>query len=67
MVGDAGSGTATRELLLVLAVAVAGLLLAGAAAFTPWHATAAGVAPAGVVDLRVPAGPGAAPGVLPAG
>lgn len=36
MAGDAGSG-ALRELLLVFAVAVAGLLLAVVAAFGPWH------------------------------
>ncbi|MFC3501197.1 hypothetical protein ACFOOK_09525 [Micromonospora krabiensis] len=54
MVGDVGPGGAVRELVLVLAVAVAGLLLAMVAAFTPWHATPAGPAPAGLVELRSP-------------
>jgi hypothetical protein len=30
-------GEAVREILMVLAVAVAGLVLAGAVALTPWH------------------------------
>ncbi|MGK5742660.1 hypothetical protein [Micromonospora sp. URMC 103] len=81
MAGDRGSGAATRELLaatrellaatrellLVLALAAAGLLLAVVAAFTPWHATVAGTAPAGVVDLHVPVDPDSAPGGLPVG
>ncbi|MCX4389625.1 hypothetical protein OG777_22215 [Micromonospora peucetia] len=53
MAGDAGSGAA-RELLLVLAVALAGLLLAMVAVFTPWHATPDGAAPAAPVELRSP-------------
>ncbi|MFG1721959.1 hypothetical protein ACGFLT_15820 [Micromonospora chalcea] len=36
MAGDAGSGGA-REVLLVLAVAGAGLVLAAVAAFGPWQ------------------------------
>lgn len=36
MTGDAGSGGA-REVLLVLAVAGAGLVLAAVAAFGPWR------------------------------
>ncbi|MGW4501450.1 hypothetical protein ACWENR_22890 [Micromonospora sp. NPDC004336] len=55
MAGDVGSG-AVRELLLVFAVAVAGLLLAMVAAFTPWHATPDGAAPAAPVELRSPTG-----------
>ncbi|MFI7604193.1 hypothetical protein ACIBTV_03620 [Micromonospora sp. NPDC049366] len=54
MVGDVGPGGALRELILVLVVALAGLLLAMAAAFAPWHATPAGPAPAGLVELRSP-------------
>ncbi|MEW2375432.1 hypothetical protein AB0883_04905 [Micromonospora sp. NPDC047812] len=53
MVGDAGSGAA-RELLLVLAVALAGLLLAVVAVFTPWRATPDGAAPAAPVELHSP-------------
>ncbi|MEH1102938.1 hypothetical protein [Micromonospora sp. CPCC 205561] len=53
MAGDAGSG-AVRELLLVLAVALAGLLLAVVAVFTPWHAGPDGAAPAAPVELRSP-------------
>ncbi|MBX7265342.1 hypothetical protein KIF24_04270 [Micromonospora sp. Llam7] len=43
---------AVRELLLVVAVAVVGLLLATAAAFTPWPVTPGGPAPAGLVGLH---------------
>ncbi|WP_433387517.1 hypothetical protein [Micromonospora sp. KLBMP9576] len=53
MAGDASSGAA-RELLLVLAVAFAGLLLALVAVFTPWHTTPDGAAPAAPVELRTP-------------
>ncbi|MGK5521713.1 hypothetical protein ACSNN9_20505 [Micromonospora sp. URMC 107] len=53
MVGDAGSGAA-RELLLVLAVALAGLLLAVVVVFAPWHVTPDGAAPAAPVELRSP-------------
>ncbi|MEH0935624.1 hypothetical protein [Micromonospora psammae] len=55
MAGDAGSG-AVRELLVVLAVAGAGLLLAMVAAFAPWHPGPGAVAPAGLVELQAPAG-----------
>ncbi|MFI7077919.1 hypothetical protein ACIBO1_11575 [Micromonospora sp. NPDC049903] len=51
MVGSA----AVRELLLVVAVAAAGLLLATAVAFAPWPATPGGAAPSGLVDLHGPA------------
>ncbi|MFC4017260.1 hypothetical protein ACFOW4_04780 [Micromonospora sp. GCM10011542] len=61
MAGGAGSG-ALRELILVVAVALAGLLLAMVAAFTPWHATPAGNAPAGLVELHGPGDPGPGPG-----
>ncbi|MFC4146009.1 hypothetical protein ACFO0M_07060 [Micromonospora mangrovi] len=56
MAGDAGSG-ALRELLLVLAVAGAGLLLAMVAAFGPWHPAAGDVAGAGPVEWHSPTGP----------
>ncbi|RIV33151.1 hypothetical protein [Micromonospora radicis] len=49
-------GSATvRELLLVVAVAAIGLLLATAAAFTPWPVTPGGAAPSSLVDLHGPA------------
>ncbi|MER7890506.1 hypothetical protein ABTX15_11835 [Micromonospora sp. NPDC094482] len=67
MVGDVDSGATLRELLMVLAVAVAGLLLAMVAAFTPWHATPAGSAPAGLVELHGPGDPGTAPAGTRAG
>ncbi|MEU7755394.1 hypothetical protein AB0B57_07970 [Micromonospora sp. NPDC049101] len=57
MAGEAGSG-ALHELILVVAVALAGLLLAMVAAFAPWHATLAGDAPAGLVELHSPDNPG---------
>jgi hypothetical protein len=66
MAGEAGSG-ALRELILVVAVAFAGLLLAMVAAFTPWHATPAGNAPAGLVELHSPGDPGPGPGAPHAG
>lgn len=55
MAGDAGSG-ATRELLLVLVVAGAGLALAVVVAFGPWHPASDGPARAGLVELHSPAG-----------
>ncbi|MCF0095471.1 hypothetical protein AB0B39_16085 [Micromonospora sp. NPDC049114] len=62
MAGEAGSG-ALRELILVAAVGLAGLLLAMVAAFAPWHATAGGNAPAGLVELHSPDDPGSGPTV----
>ncbi len=51
-------GAATvRELLLVVAVAVVGVLLATVAAFTPWPVTPGGAAPSGLVELHSPATP----------
>ncbi|MFE9688316.1 hypothetical protein [Micromonospora sp. NPDC005806] len=55
MAGDASSG-ATRELLLVLAVAGVGLALAMVAAFGPWHPTSGDPARAGLVELHSPTG-----------
>ena len=55
MAGDADSG-AVRELRVVLAVAGAGLVLAMVAAFAPWHPRPGRAAPAGLVELRSPAG-----------
>ncbi|MET8042979.1 hypothetical protein ABZU25_19215 [Micromonospora sp. NPDC005215] len=66
MAGEAGSG-ALRELILVVAVALAGLLLAMVAAFVPWRATPAGNAPASLVELRSPDDPGLAPVVAHVG
>ncbi|MEG3637040.1 hypothetical protein [Micromonospora palythoicola] len=48
-------GSAARELLLVIAVAAVGLLLATAVTFAPWPATPGGSAPSGLVELRGPA------------
>ncbi|MGC5049884.1 hypothetical protein ACLQ2S_00285 [Micromonospora sp. DT48] len=48
-------GTAARELLLVIAVAAVGLLLATVVAFTPWPVEPGGPAPSGLVDLQRPA------------
>ncbi|EEP71572.1 hypothetical protein MCAG_01899 [Micromonospora sp. ATCC 39149] len=55
MTADAESG-AVRELLVVLAVAGAGLVLATAAAFSPWHPTRNTRPPAGLVGLHNPNG-----------
>ncbi|WP_319459455.1 hypothetical protein [Micromonospora sp. RTP1Z1] len=55
MAGETDSG-ALRELLLVAAVAVAGLLLAVVAAFGPWHPTSDGAARAGLVEMHSPTG-----------
>ncbi|MCW3814913.1 hypothetical protein ONA91_10650 [Micromonospora sp. DR5-3] len=55
MTGGAHS-EATRELLLVLAVAGLGLVLAMAAAFGPWHPTSGDPARAGLVELHSPPG-----------
>lgn len=55
MAVDADSG-AVRELMVVLAVAGAGLLLAVVAAFAPWHPRPGRAAPAGLVELHSPAG-----------
>ncbi|MEU1751883.1 hypothetical protein ABZ436_04360 [Micromonospora matsumotoense] len=53
MGGDVESG-AGRELLVVFAVAGAGLLLAMVAAFAPWHPRPGRPAPAGLVELHSP-------------
>ncbi|WP_433127085.1 hypothetical protein ACQPWW_29730 [Micromonospora sp. CA-240977] len=66
MAGEAGSG-ALRELFLVVALALVGLLLAMVAAFVPWHPTAAGNAPASLVELRSPDDPGLGPVVAHVG
>ena len=57
---------ATRELLLVLAVAGLGLALATVAAFGPWHPAAHDPARAGLVELHPP-GRVAGPHHVPAG
>ncbi|WP_148086410.1 hypothetical protein [Micromonospora sp. HM5-17] len=53
MTAGAGAGS-VREILVVLALAVAGLLLAMAAAFTPWYGTAAGSTELEVVEMYAP-------------
>ncbi|WP_018830654.1 hypothetical protein [Salinispora tropica] len=45
---------AVRELLLVAAVAVVGVVLALIVVFTPWHAVPDKAAPAAPVELRSP-------------
>ncbi|HEY0698654.1 MAG TPA: hypothetical protein VGD43_12690 [Micromonospora sp.] len=56
MVGQVG--TAAREILVVLALAFTGLLLALIAAFAPWYGAQSRPSPAGVVEMRAPSGPG---------
>ncbi len=55
MAGEAGSRAAC-ELLLVLAVAGAGLALAVVAAFAPWHPTSDDPARTGLVEVHSPPG-----------
>ncbi|MEV4480627.1 hypothetical protein AB0K04_20040 [Micromonospora coxensis] len=66
MAVDADSG-AVRELMVVLAVAGAGLLLAMVAAFAPWHPRTGRPAPAGLVELHSPGGATAPAAELTAG
>ncbi|WP_018720514.1 hypothetical protein [Salinispora fenicalii] len=49
-----GSLNAVRELLLVTAVAVVGVLLALIVVFSPWHPGPDKAAPAAPVELRSP-------------
>lgn len=62
---DASAG-AVREILVVLALAIVGLLLAVAAAFTPWYAALDEPGGAAVVEMHAPSipetGAGAAAG-----
>lgn len=52
---DADVGARGRhEVLMVVALAAAGLLLAGLAAFTPWYASATGGVQPHVVELHAP-------------
>jgi hypothetical protein len=51
---DVGDSGGVREVLMVVALAAAGLLLAGLAAFTPWYASGTGGAQPHVVELRSP-------------
>ncbi|MGW4466585.1 hypothetical protein [Micromonospora sp. NBC_01796] len=53
MILTAGPG-AVREILVVLAVALSGLLLALIAAFTPWYDAPAGPSRPHVVELQAP-------------
>lgn len=46
-----------REIVVVIALALMGLVLAAAAAFVPWHV---GAAPAPVVGVQTPGQPGSA-------
>lgn len=56
MIAGAGTGAA-REILVVLVLALAGLLLALLAAFTPWYARPVDSGSAVVVELHAPPGP----------
>jgi hypothetical protein len=53
MVAD-GTSAAVREILVVLALAVAGLLLALLAAFTPWYGGSAEPGRTQVVEIHEP-------------
>ncbi|GAA4450961.1 hypothetical protein [Phytohabitans houttuyneae] len=54
-----GAGTgALREILVVLALALVGLLLAVVAAFAPWYATPADAGGGAVVEMHSPQRPG---------
>jgi hypothetical protein len=46
-----------REIIVVLVLALAGLLLAAAAALVPWHV---GAAPAPIIGVEAPGRPGPA-------
>lgn len=59
MVGESMAG-GFREILVVLALALVGLVLATLAALTPWYAAATGGGSAPVVSVESPA-PGAPP------
>jgi hypothetical protein len=63
MSAESGSGNGLREILMVLAVAFGGLVLAALAAFTPWYSAVAEPAGAAVVEVRGPEG--AVAGVRP--
>lgn len=56
MAVEAPAGTA-REILVVLALALSGLLLALIAAFTPWYDAAAEPRRPAVLEMRAPAQP----------
>lgn len=51
------AASGARELLIVLALALLGLLLAGLAALTPWYPAMAGTGVAPVVDVDLPRQP----------
>lgn len=53
---DSSAG-AVREILVVLVLAVVGLILAVAAAFTPWYAALDEPGGAAVVEMHAPAMP----------
>lgn len=59
MIFDAGTGAA-REIVMVLALAVAGLLLAVVAAFTPWYDGGPAFRQGPVVEMVVPHDPATA-------
>jgi|GEM_PF-1272892 hypothetical protein len=61
MTVSVGAGS-MREILVVLALAAAGLLLATAAAFAPWYGIAAGSPRPEVVEVYAPSPPPAAGG-----
>lgn len=55
---EVGAG-AVREILVVLALALVGLLLAVVAAFTPWYSASGDSGGAAVVEMHAPGLPGA--------
>ncbi|MFY1690009.1 hypothetical protein [Plantactinospora sp. WMMB782] len=57
----------TREILVVLAVAVSGLLLATLVAFSPWYGVAAGATKVEVVEVHSPGSTGGGIGITVAG
>ena len=66
MAVDVGPGAA-REILVVLALAIAGLVLAMLAAFTPWYGVSAESRRVEVVEMHAPPGVADGSGVTAAG
>ncbi|HET6950394.1 MAG TPA: hypothetical protein VFI47_08465, partial [Acidimicrobiales bacterium] len=55
-----GGRAGGREIMMVLALALTGLLLAGLAAFTPWYGRAGDTGETHVVEMRAPGLPASA-------
>lgn len=54
MVGQAAGTAGVREIVIVLALAVAGLLLTALAVFAPWYPDGTQAPTPAVVELRAP-------------